>query len=85
MNLDTCHVWKRDSYLCEKGKNGFLINTEAKGRDRDRASWVGGWCVLRAKTTVPGPIQVPALRPGSSGSGHLRRQELLSPRRCQSW
>lgn len=59
MNPDTCHVWKKDFYLCEKGKKGFLMNTELKGGDRDKASWVLGWYMLSARTLLPGSVPLP--------------------------
>lgn len=37
------------------------MNTELKGGDRDKASWVLGCCVLSARTLLPGSVPLPCL------------------------
>lgn len=37
------------------------MNTEGKGGDRDKASWVLGWCLLSARTLPPGSVPLPFL------------------------
>lgn len=35
------------------------MNTELKGGDCDKASWGLGWCMLSARTLLPGSVPLP--------------------------